>query len=527
MSPATNGQTIDERIRRMSVEEKVGQLMIWTYAGTELTPATKRLFAKYQPGALIAFSRNIKSIPQIARFNAEAQKFAAYNMKAPFFLMVDQEGGSVTRVRVGTPIPSALAVSKADDAKYIEEFARSSAELLKAIGFNVNLAPVMDLSDPTADTFIANRSFGDDPEQVARAATAYARGIASAGLIPTAKHFPGHGGPVEDSHTTSPKKLASAEELERRDLIPFAQFAKSDFPKALMMAHIALPNIDDTGLPATYSDVIITELLRGKMGYRGLVITDDLEMGGASISNDIGERAVRAFVAGNDMLMLAGAPSNQKRAYEALLAAVKSGRISKSRLDESVRRIFEAKDRPKFASTIIDLKRSAEIKTRVEKLSKDVMQKNFKDAMESKSTQWPQIRRGDHILVMSADRRFYNNFREHSNGHTKFQLLSPGTMDQAQSELIRNKYSLIVFYASGSKTAKWLLGLTPEIRAKILIVNCNHPGEIESQDTFFSVLNLNSHSSESGAWLAKALNEPPPLQEIRTPAAEAKEDNPE
>src|SRR5690606_34249198 len=124
------------------------------------------------------------------------------------------------------------------------------------------------------------------------------------------------------------------EDLEARDLIPFAQFAQTPFPKAVMMAHIALPNIDPSGIPATYSSIVIGELLRSRIGYKGLVFTDDLEMGGASISNDIGERAVKAFLAGNDMLMLAGSPKNQKRAFEAVLGAVKSGRISKERLDE-------------------------------------------------------------------------------------------------------------------------------------------------------------------------------------------------
>jgi beta-N-acetylhexosaminidase len=431
--------------------------------------------------------------------------------------MVDQEGGSVTRVRVSTPLPSALALAQVPDAKFIEDYAKTNAELLMTLGFNVNLAPVMDLSNPTVDTFIANRSFGDDPKLVSESAMAYARGIAAGGMIPTAKHFPGHGGLSGDSHHGSAKKLATVEELESRDWIPFADFSAADFPKAIMMAHLSLPEVDPSGVPATYSRVLIKDYLRDKIGYQGLVITDDLEMGGASISSDMGERAVRAFLAGNDMIMLAGIFRNQKRAFDSMVAAVKSGRIPKERLNDSVRRILELKDRPRFANSKFEQKKTNEIKIRLEGLSKKIMQKNFKDSLDSKTSQWPQIRGEDEVLVMSSDRRFYNHFSVNVNGKARYMRLSPATMDYARAEITKPKYSLVVYYASGSKTAKWLTGISPEIRSKILVVNCNHAGKVEAQDTFMGVLNLNSASPESGGWLARALSAPP---DLRLPAGQ-------
>jgi beta-N-acetylhexosaminidase len=512
----TNAQTVEQRLEKMSPEEKVGQIMIWTFAGTEFTKANRDILARYKLGAYIAFSRNIKSIKQIAKFNSEAQAFAIKKLKAPLFLMIDQEGGSVTRVKVGTPIPSALALSHVPDAKIVEEFAKTNGDFLSTIGFNVNLAPVMDLSNPTIDTFIANRSFGDDPSEVSETAMAYARGISESGMIPTAKHFPGHGGVVADSHTGVAKKLDTLEELEARDWVPFTHYAAAEFPKAIMMAHMSLPSVDPSGVPATYSSVIIKDHLRGKLGYTGLIITDDLEMGGASISDDMGERAVRAFLAGNDMLMLAGLLKNQKKAYDAVLAAVKSGRISRRRLNESVGRILELKDRPRFAKVLFEEKKSREIKTKIESLSKQIMLKNFKDSLDSKSSQWPQIRADQEVLVMSADKRFYNHFSEYLNGKATFLRLSRSTMDQARSELTKSQYALVVYYASGSITAKWLMSLAPELRAKLIVVNCNHPGKIDAQDTYLSVLNLNSHSPEAGGWLARSLSAPP---EMRLPAS--------
>lgn len=513
--PQTFAQTLTSRLEKMSVEEKVGQVMIWTFAGHNLTRTNQEMLAKYKPGALIAFSRNIKSPAQIAKFNSQAQAFALKKYKIPLLMMIDQEGGSVTRVKIGTPLPSAMALAKSNDAKFIEEFGKTNAELLKALGFNVNLAPVVDLSNPTVDTFMANRSFGDDPQVVSDTAMAYAKGLASADIIPTAKHFPGHGGSVADSHHGSSTKHATLEELEARDWVPFKNFAAADFPKAIMMAHMALPQVDPSGVPATYSSVLINDHLRDKLGFDGLVITDDLEMGGASISTDMGERAVRAFLAGNDMLMLAGHLRNQKRAFEGMVAAVKSGRIAKERLNESVRRILEIKDRPRFAKNLFQEKKTREIKIRLEGLSKKIMRKNFKDAFDSKTSQWPQIRGEDEVLVMTSDRRFYNHFSENLNGKAAVMSLSPSTMDLALAELMKPQYSLIVYYASGSKTAKWLLNLSPELKTKIIVVNCNHPGKVEAQETYLGVLNLNSPSPEAGGWLARALSAP---LELRGPA---------
>lgn len=503
----------------MSVEQKVGQTMIWTFAGTSFSEQTEEILSKYQLGALIAFSRNIMTISQIAKFNLQAQRFAAKKLKAPLFLMIDQEGGTVTRVKVGTPLPSALAVGRMQNAQYVESYAQTNSDLLAAIGFNVNLSPVMDMSNPNTNSFISNRVFGSDPEDVTELSLAYARGIAAAGMIPTAKHFPGHGGMVNDSHVKAAKKLASLEELEHRDLMPFMQYAKEKFPKAMMMAHISLPNIDPTGVPATYSQKIIQDILRTKYGYTGLILTDDLEMGGASISEDLGERAVRAFLAGNDMVMLAGPPKNQRRAFEAMVAAVKSGRITPERLNESVARILEAKNQLRKPLFNIGEKKSREIKTKLEALSREIMQKNFKDALKSKTSQWPATEKNTRVVVLASDRRFYASFKRQFKGRADFKTLTPETIDESTAEIADERRMLAVYYASGSKTAKWLAQLSADLRAKVIVVNCNNPGKIEDPSGFLSVLNINSYSPESGEWLAHALNVPPPTEpEFRTPA---------
>lgn len=515
LSLAATAQTLDERINAMSAEEKVGQLMVWTFSGTEMNSATKALIEDHRLGSLIAFSRNIKSNAQIAKFNALAQRLAARKLKAPLFLMVDQEGGTVTRVKLNTPIPSALALGRYEDLKFIEDYAKTSAELLMSLGFNVNLAPVLDLSNTLSDTFIGNRAFGENPEKVAEMGTAYATGISSAGMLPTAKHFPGHGGNIVDSHHGLATKPDALNELTDRDWQPFQKFIEQRFPKAIMMAHIALPKLDPSGLPATYSSVIIGKFLRTQLGFDGLIITDDLEMSGAGISKDVGERAVRAFLAGNDLLMLAGSIKNQRRAYNRVLKAVKSGRISRERLNESVKRILTVKLEPKYTGFEFMPQTTRELKLKVEGLSKQIMQHSFKKSVDSSQFNWPSLDSKNQVLVLSPDQKFSRNFDANFEGRLSFIHLTPRNLDEARRALAKKKFAFAVYYATGSKTARWLTSLPDELKTKLLVINCNHPGKIASPNKFLGVLDIASHSPESGGWLAQVLKE---KSEIRTPA---------
>ncbi len=501
-------QSAQDLANKMNTEQKVGQVMIWSFLGTEMTTQLDETISRYQPGALILFRRNIANNQQLARLNGELQKSAAKRLKAPLFLMIDQEGGVVTRVRVNTPIPSALALGRVSDANLIENFARVKGEMLAALGFNVNLAPVMDISNPDKDSFIGNRTFGDDPASVTELSLAYAKGLTAAGIVPTGKHFPGHGGTITDSHHAVPKKLSTEDELEGRDFVPFKSFSSSSYPRFIMMAHLALPNIDSQGLPATYSSVVIQDYLRTKLGFKGVVITDDLEMLGAAVSPSIGERAVRAFLAGNDMLMLAGSPRNQRLAFKSMLDAVNDGRISRDRLNESVVRILEMKNQLKLTSLKIDERKAITAARKLEIMSKEVMQKNFKIALEHRK-EWPEVKPETRAVVFSSTRGFFYNFQREFKGKAKLYPLTPQSIDGVADELANEKVHVAVFYASGTRTARWLASLTPALKAKIIVVNCNHAGEVEDQENFLSVLNLNSHSPESGLWLAQELNKPP------------------
>ncbi len=510
-------ETPQEVAAKMTVEQKVGQVMIWSFQGTEYGPALEETLTKYQLGALIFFGRNITNTHQVAKLNTDLQKLAAKKLLAPLFLMVDQEGGIVTRVKINTPLPSALALGKTDDAAFVQNFAKTKGDLIQGLGFNMNLAPVMDISDSKKDTFIGNRTFGDEPETVSELAMAYSRGMNLAGIIPTAKHFPGHGGEISDSHQTTPKKMSTPEELETRDLVPFKEFADAKIPRAIMTAHLIMPNIDPSGTATTYSPVMIKDWLRVKLGYNGLVVTDDLEMAGAAVSADIGERAIRAFLAGNDMIMLAGPFINQRRAYKSMVYAVNDGRISEERLTESVIRILETKNLMKAGR--VDEQKAAIAQRKLEGLSREVMQRNFKIAVEEHLKEWPAISKTTSAVVFSSSAGFFYRFQKGFKGRARHYPLTPESLGMVNDELAKEKTTLGIFYASGSKTGHWLSSLTPELKAKLIVVNCNHPGKIENQDAFMAVLNLNSHSPESGDWLAAVLSAPP-IPKVEEPVPE-------
>lgn len=508
---ATNGQfsnptRADELIHHMTLRQKVGQLLIFGYAGTTADESLKHLLEQQQPGALITFGRNIKDLPQIAELNRQAQAWSKSISKVPLLVMVDQEGGNVARLKVRRPLPSALALGETKDLDLIQQYGEALGQLMRHLGFNVNLAPVLDLSDPNSISFIGPRSFGVQPNDVGHSAFAFARGLALGGVIPTAKHFPGHGGIVQDSHRETPKKLSTLEELIEGDLVPFQKFAGADFPRAVMMAHIAYPQIDPSGSPAAFSPVFIQDVLRKKFRYDGLVITDDVEMSGANAAGSIEDRVVRAIEAGNDMVMVAWSVRRQRRAVEALLTAIRSGRISEARVDQSLKRIlnykFHLESRDHDGATL------ATDQGLLERLAEKVKRFNFiKTANGNRRLRGSQIGRST-ITIFSSDPRFFAGFRQRYGQNVKFVRLTQDSQERLQEELLQHPDQTFIYYASGAQTARWVNQLTSEVKRRIIVVNTNQPGAINNAQVFSGVFQLNTSAPESGAWLAQFLTDP-------------------
>nr|WP_082686844.1 glycoside hydrolase family 3 protein [Bacillus sp. FJAT-27445] len=351
---------IQSKLQHMTLEEKVGQLFIVhvygkkaedpAYETTNLNSNRggknfKEVIEKYKIGGVIYFnwSQNITTPAdpvQVNTLSNELQEIAmSQRMPIPLYISTDQEGGIVQRLTSpGTVFPGNMALGATRSTDYAAKTADILAKELKAIGVNMDFAPVADVNMNPANPVIGVRSFGEDPKLVSDMTVAQVNAFQNRNVIATAKHFPGHGDTAVDSHYGLPIINHDLETLHKVDLAPF-KAAIAAGVDSIMTAHIVVPALDDSGLPATLSKPILTDLLRKELGFDGLIITDSLDMSGANVV-PADRIAVEAFKAGSDILLN---PPNVEVAYNAVLNAVNNGEISKKRLDESVFRILEYK----------------------------------------------------------------------------------------------------------------------------------------------------------------------------------------
>ena len=335
---------INTMIAEMTIEEKVGQLIMVGFEGTQANEAIETHIRERFVGGIVLFSRNIQSPRQTAELTNELQRLAgATAHQIPLFIGIDQEGGWVIRLREGaTVLPGNMALGATDSTELAERAGEITAVELAAVGVNLNFAPVMDVNNNLNNPVIGRRSFGESPELVSRLGVAYLRGLQRNGVLATAKHFPGHGDTTVDSHFDLPTVNHDLERIHALELQPFRAAIDADVA-AIMTAHIIYPAFD-ADRPATLSLTVLTDLLRKEFGFDGLLITDDMEMKAIDDRYRSGEAAVMAVEAGADIVMVLWTPTKQVEVFDALLSAVKSGRISQARLDQSVKRILKSKE---------------------------------------------------------------------------------------------------------------------------------------------------------------------------------------
>jgi len=342
-TPPASPDPIQERLKSMTLDEKLGQLVIAGVNGTKLDPETRSLIEKDRVGGFILYKPNIESVEQTVSFLNELKQ-ANRNNRIPLLLSVDQEGGKVSRL----PPPLAALPSSRDIARDGKpERARSIGEAiggeLRAFGFNVNYAPVLDVDSNPNNPVIASRSFGPSAAIVSSYGIELMKGLQHQKVIPVVKHFPGHGDTSVDSHLDLPVVDKTADQLRKLELVPFADAirAKAD---SVMIAHILLPDLDP-GVPSSMSSKIITGLLRDELGFDGVVMTDDMTMGAITKHYDLGLAAVQSFNAGSDILLVAHEYKNARLVLDALKQAAVSGAIAAERIDRSVTRILTLKQR--------------------------------------------------------------------------------------------------------------------------------------------------------------------------------------
>lgn len=363
---------INQIISGMTLEQKVGQMILAGIEGTSIDQATRRMISEQHIGGVILYKNNFSDLSGSVKL-VNALKKANKGNPAPLFVSVDQEGGKVSRLpKDFVLMPDASKVGCSRDPDIAEQMGALLAQELRIMGLNVNFAPVLDINSNPNNPIIGNRSFGNNAELVTKMGLAVIKGMSSGGMVSVVKHFPGHGDTSVDSHLDLPIVRKTIEQLEAMEWIPF-RTAIDEKADAIMVAHILFPLIDPDA-PASLSKVIIGEQLRGKLGYDGVVITDDMTMGAIAKNYGIAEASVRSVQAGSDILLIAHGYDTAKDVYDKLLSSVKLGEISEDRIDESVHRILVLKNKYKLTDhpvplpELVDLP-NAQIKQWLEQLN--------------------------------------------------------------------------------------------------------------------------------------------------------------
>ncbi len=354
---------IEALVSTMTIDEKVGQLLMFGIGGTKVGQVAEAHITKRLVGGLVLFGKNVKDPVQLANLIAGLQQLSLQTQKGiPLLIAMDQEGGTVVRMKKGaTVLPGNLALGATRSIVLAEKAGRLTAVELSAVGVNMNFAPVIDVNTNPKNPVIGVRSFGESADLVAQMGTAYIRGLQRNGVLATAKHFPGHGDTTVDSHKKLPIITHDNKRIETVELRPFRAAIKADVA-AIMSAHILYPELDPE-LPSTLSYNILTKLLRQKLGFNGVIITDDIEMQAIDANYESGKAAVMAIQAGADIVLVPWNLKKQQRVYNTLRQAVRNGRITETRLNQSVRRIlkskkncnaFEKREEYRYASNPID-----------------------------------------------------------------------------------------------------------------------------------------------------------------------------
>ncbi len=330
-------------IDELSLDEKIGQLLVFGFDGLKLNSHAINLITKYKFGNVILFAKNIKSSEQLFNLNRNLQKLALENIGIPLLITIDQEGGMVTRIKNGgTFFPGAMTITASNNSEFAYLSGKYMGEELLAYGINMNLAPSLDVNNNSLNPVIGVRSFSDNPKIVSDYGTKFIAGLQE-NVIATAKHFPGHGDTQVDSHLALPLIDYDRERLDNIELYPFKNAIK-DGVKAIMASHINFPAYTENNLPTTLSKKCLTGLLREKLKFEGLIITDCMEMKAIQDNYTTEKGALMAVEAGANLVCLSHSLKLQMRSFNTIKEAVLLGVLSEETLNMRVSKVLEYKE---------------------------------------------------------------------------------------------------------------------------------------------------------------------------------------
>ena len=330
-------------MNNIPINKKLGQMLMIGFHGTAISDELREMITDYGIGGVILFSRNIESPSQVKDLCNSLQELSIKNNKKPLLIAIDQEGGRIFRLKPPfRQYPSYGELGRTGSEDAVRSNALLMADELIEIGVNMNMAPVLDVNTNPKNPIIGDRSFSSDPNVVSRLGSCVIKTFHEKGIIAVGKHFPGHGDTFSDSHLELPVVHHGVERLEGIEFKPFVNTFKTGL-KAIMTAHVLYPALDPD-YPATMSERIITDILRKKLGFNGVVITDDLEM--KAISNNYADEisAIQSVKAGVDILLICHSHDKQLTILNSILKSVKNGEIKENRIDESFNRIMKLKE---------------------------------------------------------------------------------------------------------------------------------------------------------------------------------------
>ncbi|SHD77665.1 beta-N-acetylhexosaminidase [Schnuerera ultunensis] len=343
---------IQEKIDSMTLDEKIGQLMIVGINGYTIDDHTKEIIEKFHIGGFTLFKYNISEENQTLELLNSLKKANSTN-PIPLFLSVDEEGGRVSRLPNSfLKLPAARKIGEINDRDISFEYGKIIGKRLKSLGFNMNFGPVLDINSNPKNPVIGDRAFGSTIETVIENGIQVMKGTRSENIIPVTKHFPGHGDTDMDSHIDLPVINKDIKELEELELAPFIEGIRQGVD-GIMVGHILFPELDNK-YPATLSKEILTKLLREKLSYKGVIISDDMTMGTIIKNYNIEEAAVKFLKAGGDLLLICHGYENQIKIINRIKEEVNNGTISEEELDEKIYRILQLKEKYKIEDNIID-----------------------------------------------------------------------------------------------------------------------------------------------------------------------------
>lgn len=368
-TPEKETDLIKNQISKMTLEEKVGQMVIVGVEEETFNSNMEKMIKDHKAGGFIFMGKSVKNTTQLLKL-VNSIKAANSNNNIPLFLSIDQEGGKIDRMpQEFNRYPTNKAIGKINSENLSYNIGSTIAYEISSFGFNMDFAPVLDINSNPKNPVIGDRSFGTGSQLVSNLGIETMKGIQEGNVISVVKHFPGHGDTSVDSHVGLPKVNKSMDQINNFELLPFKEAIKNNVD-GIMIAHILLPKIDPK-YPASLSKVIISNVLRKQLGFNGIVITDDMTMGAITKNYSIGDAAVKSINAGSDIILIAHDFNKEADAINSIISAVKGGDIPMDRIDESVYRVLKLKEKYNLKDNTINSVNVDEINSKIRDALKD------------------------------------------------------------------------------------------------------------------------------------------------------------